>query len=208
MIITVLAVVAFTMDHIHPGADSIAQEPVQWAINDEGKDERKDVVLIQDAPAPVKMQVAVVLSKLKLQYGNDNGAVNAAIAARVLDGATVRPGGIFSFNSTVGPRLESRGYVEGASIMQTEEGLGLVPDVGGGVCRTSTALHQAVQLAGLEVVERHNHGLPVGYAAPGRDAAVAWPDLDYKFRNVRNQSILLKASSGRDYCDIEIWEIY
>ncbi|MCL6559259.1 MAG: VanW family protein [Firmicutes bacterium] len=205
-ILALVLAAALAADHYYPDAalKDVTDEPVQWVTGD-GK---KSAILMQDGAKPVEMRVAALITRVRLEYGADNGAVNAALAAKALDGTIVEPGGIFSFNAVVGPRTASRGYVEGASIMQTEEGLALVPDVGGGVCRTATALHMAVQAAGLEVVEHHSHGLPVGYARPGEDAAVAWLDLDYRFRNTKERAVMIKATPGKDCCEIEIWKVF
>jgi vancomycin resistance protein VanW len=59
----------------------------------------------------------------------------------------------------------------------------LIRTWGGGVCQTSTTLYNAALLAGLEIVERHRHHWPARYAPLGRDAAVAYSDIDLKFRN-------------------------
>ena len=59
----------------------------------------------------------------------------------------------------------------------------LVESWGGGVCQTSTTLYNAALLAGLEIVERHRHHWPARYAPVGRDAAVAYNDIDLRFRN-------------------------
>lgn len=203
--ILVLAATVFATDYVRSVRMSAVKEPVQWTVGIGGG----SVVLLQDMLAePAEMQVAVVLSSVRLQYADDNGAINASIAAAALDGVTVGPGKVFFFNSAVGPRTVSKGYVEGVSVVRTGEGFGLAPDIGGGVCRTATALHMAVQAAELEVVEHHTHGLPVGYAPPGKDAAVAWPDLDYRFRNVLDRDIIVKASSGRDFCEVQILEVF
>lgn len=170
--------------------------------------DQKTEILMQDAPETVTVQAAVILSRAKISYKNDKGAVNASIAAEAINGTKIEPGEIFSFNSVVGPRTEARGYVEGTSIMRTENGIEFVPDIGGGVCRTATALHKAVRLAGLKIIEHHHHSLPVEYALDGQDAAVAWPNLGYKFQNNRNKEIVIKAIAGEDYCEIEIWELF
>ncbi len=59
----------------------------------------------------------------------------------------------------------------------------MIRDWGGGVCQTSTTLYNAALLAGLEIVERHRHHWPARYAPLGRDAAVAYSNIDMRFRN-------------------------
>jgi len=114
----------------------------------------------------------------------------------MINGTVVQPGEVFSFNRAVGPRTASRGFVEGRSVVENAYGeLEMVPDIGGGVCRASTVLYQAALNAGLEVVERHEHGLPVEYAEVGKDAAVAWPYWDFKFRNTAGVPVTIEAFS-------------
>lgn len=109
---------------------------------------------------------------------------NTALAAGIINGIIVNPGEVFSFNSLVGPRTTERGFAEGLSVLRDSGGkLALARDVGGGICRASTGLHQAVVAAGLEVKERHDHLIPVDYAEKGRDAALLYGKQDYKFKN-------------------------
>jgi len=49
-------------------------------------------------------------------------------------------------------------------------------------------------MANLEIVERHQHGLPVGYVPPSRDATVYSPVLDFKFKNNRETPIKIVTS--------------
>lgn len=124
---------------------------------------------------------------------------NAELAAKLVNGTVVAPGAVFSFNQVVGPRTRARGFVEGLSIVRTSRGSKFVPDVGGGICRTSTAIHQAVLKAGLQPLERHSHSMPVEYAEPGEDAAVAWGQWDYRFKNTKDVPVklLLNADSEK-----------
>ena len=45
-----------------------------------------------------------------------------------------------------------------------------VDGFGGGVCQVSTTLYNAALLSGLEIMEVHNHSLPVSYIEPSFDA--------------------------------------
>lgn len=69
----------------------------------------------------------------------------------------------------------------------------LVRAYGGGVCQTSTTLYNAALLAGLPIVERHPHVFVPHYIAPGRDAAVAFPGVDLRFRNPHPWPIRIRA---------------
>ncbi len=103
---------------------------------------------------------------------------NVAAAAGYLAGTVLRPGEPVSVNGILGPYTEARGYRPGPSYI----GGRLVPSSGGGVCKVSTALYNAAMLAGVTVLERHPHSMPVPYVPPGRDAAVAWGVKDLRLR--------------------------
>lgn len=94
---------------------------------------------------------------------------NIAIAAGLIDGATVQAYGEFSFNKTVGRRTAAAGFRQAKIIVNGEYVLG----VGGGVCQVSTTLYNAALKSGVEVVEYHPHSLRVSYVAPSRDAMVS-----------------------------------
>ncbi|MEW6172223.1 MAG: VanW family protein [Bacillota bacterium] len=108
-----------------------------------------------------------------------NRVYNISVAAGALNGLLVQPGEVVSFNKIVGPRSSEAGYKEAPTIINNE----FVDSLGGGVCQVSTTLYNAVLLSGLEVVERHNHSLPVTYVPAGRDATVAYGGSDLQFRN-------------------------
>ncbi len=103
---------------------------------------------------------------------------NASIAARAINNYIIGPQETFSFNHTVGPRTPEKGYIAGTIVIGNSYATG----IGGGICRTSTALYNAALAAGLTVTESYRHTMPVNYASRGRDAAVA-SSLDLKIVN-------------------------
>lgn len=105
--------------------------------------------------------------------------VNLSLAAKAVHGQVLIPGQTYSFNRAAGERSEARGYRYANVVV----GNTLVPDIGGGICQVTTTLFMAVAQAGLDFPEIHNHGIPVEYAPPGLDAAVAWNYLDLKVKN-------------------------
>ncbi|MEW6228312.1 MAG: VanW family protein [Bacillota bacterium] len=104
---------------------------------------------------------------------------NIVVAASAIDGTVVQPGGVFSFDQAVGPRLASSGYKEARVISGGKS----MPGIAGGICQVSTTLYNVALLAGLEIVERHPHSRPVDYVPPGLDATVSEGQYDLKFRN-------------------------
>lgn len=108
-----------------------------------------------------------------------NRTYNISVAAAALDGLTVSPQEVISFNEVVGPRSTEGGYKTAPIIINNE----LVDGLGGGVCQVSTTLYNTVLLSNLEVVERTNHSLPISYVPIGRDATVVFDSIDFKFKN-------------------------
>jgi len=115
----------------------------------------------------------------KFSTKEEGRSTNIARAAESINGKVIQPGEVFSFNETVGPTIERRGYKESTVYMQGKKAKG----VGGGVCQVSTTLHQAAEEAGMTILERHDHSLPVGYAKSGEEAATSYGVLDFKFQN-------------------------
>jgi len=113
---------------------------------------------------------------------------NARRAARLIDGAVVKPGSVFSFDDKVGGWSADQGYLKAPV---SYDGV-LIDDYGGGVCETSTTLYNAALLAGLPITERHAHSFSPSYAPLGRDAAVAYPSADLKFRNDTGAPITIR----------------
>lgn len=135
------------------------------------------------------------------------GIHNVQHSAKLVNGVTIKPGEIFSYNTVVGPRTIEKGFVWSKSIGWSGGKYVWIDDVGGGVCRTSTAIHQAALRAGLKVLERHNHSLAVDYAVPGQDAAVWYGAWDYKFQNNKDVPIVLKAMVANNELQVSIEEL-
>ena len=128
---------------------------------------------------------------------------NALLSAHALDGATVAPGGVFSFNRAVRSWSADTGYVKAPVSFEGE----LIAAYGGGVCQTSTTLYNAVLLAGLPVVERHHHVFAPHYVPPGRDAAVAYPTLDLRFRNPHPYPLRISAWARGEHLSVSLWAV-
>ncbi|CCQ95251.1 putative VanW family protein [[Clostridium] ultunense Esp] len=110
---------------------------------------------------------------------SQNRIENIRLSANAIKGKILMPGESMSFNETTGPRAKKYGYKEANVIIAGE----FTPDVGGGVCQTSTTLYNALLLADIAILERSPHSIPAKYVKFGQDAAVAFGFLDLKFRN-------------------------
>ena len=110
---------------------------------------------------------------------NANRNTNIQLSAEAINGMVVDPGMTFSFNMATGQRTAEKGYREATAISGGQN----IPEVGGGVCQTSSTLFNAVARADLEIVTRSPHAWPSSYVEKGMDATVNWPGLDFQFRN-------------------------
>ena len=145
-------------------------------------------------------QFTVQLGSYYTIYGGGGGRnINIELAAASINNYQLFPGELFSFNRAVGRRTIEKGYELAPIIV----GGSVVPGLGGGICQVSSTLYNAVLEAGLEVVERYPHSLPVGYVPPGRDATVS-SYLDFKFRNNRDRALLIKTACWGGRIEISI----
>lgn len=152
-----------------------------------------------------------VLSNIKVrqigQYAtyynsrNRNRSSNIALAAKAINNQVVFPGERFSFNGTVGMRTKEKGYLRAPVIVRGE----MYEDIGGGICQISSTLFNAVDRAGLTIVERYSHSRRVHYVPAGRDATVSWYGPDFVFENRYDQPILIRAYAGSGTVSISIY---
>ena len=145
---------------------------------------------------PVKSPNLLAAYSASLRERTPHQRHNAQLAARRLDGVVIPAGGAFSFNAVLGGWTASQGYLKAPV---SYDGV-LVDDYGGGVCETSTVVYNAALLAGLTVVERHPHTFAPSYVPPGRDAAVAYSNVDLKLRNPYRTPVVLHV--GIEYGDL------
>lgn len=114
---------------------------------------------------------------------------NIATAAAAVDNTVVPPGGIFSFNQSIGSVSKDYGYQDALVIWGDRTAVG----VGGGVCQVSTTAFRAAFYGGFPIVERWNHGYVVSwYGTPGLDATIYTPTVDFQFRNTTNHHLIIK----------------
>ena len=138
---------------------------------------------------------------------------NIHIAAEAVEGSILMPGDTLSFNKKTGERTWDKGY-RMAHIFETKPGADkaeIVDGLAGGVCQVSSTLYNAVRKANkkngrrLEIVQRESHSLPVSYVPSGLDATVAWPNLDFKFRNTFAFPVYVRTEVDGSRLTISIW---
>jgi vancomycin resistance protein YoaR len=116
--------------------------------------------------------------------------VNIGRAAELIDGTILKPGETFSLNETVGERTAENGFTIGYVI---SNGV-LVKDYGGGVSQMATTTFNAMFFAGLEDIEHKPHSFYIDRYPEGREATVAWPTVDLRFRNDTDYGVLIHAT--------------
>ncbi len=119
--------------------------------------------------------------------------VNIARAAELIDGTVLEPGETFSLNKVVGERTAANGFTEGLII----SGGKFKRELGGGVSQSATTTFNAMFFAGLKDVEHQPHTLYIDRYPPGREATVAWPNLDLRFTNDTKYGVLVQADAVR-----------
>ena len=151
---------------------------------------------------PVEKEVASFSTKLS---GDSARLNNISITCNTISGTTIKNGESFSFNSIVGQPSAEKGYQEADVIVDKKVEKGY----GGGNCQVSTTIYNtALQVEGLDIIERHPHKKKVTYIEEGKDAAVSYSGgLDLKFTNNTGSDIKIYVSSDNDSVDARIVEL-
>ncbi len=139
-----------------------------------------------------KLQEATdLLGEVRTSYSSSSSDrnKNLQVAVDKINNTVLYPNDVFSAIEAIGPVDSSNGYVTSKVILDGS----LVDGIGGGVCQIVTTLYGAVIYSELEVVERQNHSLKVGYADYGFDATMAEGYIDFKFKNNTNYPILIQS---------------
>ena len=124
-----------------------------------------------------------------LYPGSGGRRYNIDSTAKVLNDTILAPGEVFDYAKIIEQTRQRFGFRQAPVIM---DGV-LVPGIGGGICQVSTTLYNAVIRAGLEIVERRNHSLPISYAPLGQDATFSTGYINFRFRNTLESHLLIRA---------------
>ena len=137
----------------------------------------------------------------KLGGSTENRLTNIRITCGKLNGTAVNNGDTFSFCDKTGPSTAEEGYKEATVFLDGKK----VQALGGGNCQISSTLYNAVlAVSDLAVVERHEHGRDVSYVPDGKDAAVAYGSIDFKFRNNTGNNLKLYFSTDDSTLSVRI----
>ena len=191
---------AFTFTQAEPGTvldQEALREDIKAAIRAGGGEVALPVSAV--LPAATTEEVAARYGMISSAVTNASSSSrarlnNIKLAMSFINGTCVRPGETFSFNGTVGKRTTERGFSVATAYSSGE----VTEQVGGGICQVSTTLFNAVAKADLEIVERHNHSLTVGYVDKGKDATVNWGSQDFRFKNTSADNVYICCNLSDD----------
>lgn len=165
----------------------------EWDYSQE--DLQFDVVTEINMPTVTKEMCLLIKSTPMASYTTAYASsglsrtANIDVSVEKINGAIVMPGEEFSTLAYMTPFSVNNGYHPAGSYFNGK----VVDSLGGGVCQVSTTLYNAVLLAELEVTDRRNHGLTVGYVPLAADAAIAESSgMDFKFVNNTNAPIYIE----------------
>lgn len=127
-------------------------------------------------------------------------AKNIELSAAAINNVILGVGDVFSYNEVVGPRTVETGYQKAMEIVNKQ----LVEGIGGGVCQTSSTLFNAIDQVGVEYIEWHHHSISIGYVPAGRDATVSYGGLDFRFKNKKEVTLLIKAYVNGGSITVEV----
>ena len=166
--------------------DKTVEDIHNYLLNEwNGSSAKQVVTVVDDNPVAtvedcerVKDLLGSYTTYFSTGSGNYNRNKNMENGIIFLNGITLCQGETMSVNSFLEPWTEDNGWLNAGTYVN-----GRVEDsLGGGICQVSTTLYNAVLLAELEIVERYNHSMSVGYVPLSMDAALAgtWKDLKVK----------------------------
>lgn len=127
---------------------------------------------------------------------NESSEHNMRLAMQLMNKATVKAGGIISFNDTVGDSTTAEGgWVKSGAWVNGE----LTEQYGGGLCQAATTLYNCALLANMEVEERLCHLQPSDYCEIGLDATIDYGNIDLIMKNTSEYPIyIISEMNGKD----------
>lgn len=133
---------------------------------------------------------------------------NIRTGAASVSGTILKPGETFSLLDTLGPIDADHGYGNAGVIVEGQ----IVDGMGGGLSQLATTLYNASFFAGLEDVEHRPHSQYIPRYPEGREATIANPSLDLKFKNDTDYGVLLEVwvADGQVHARFwgtKVWEI-
>lgn len=167
--------VAASVDLIYAGLTE------DWPREDGSFDLQLRTVKPQHGVEELK-QITDVLATCTTSFATSDSSRSANVrnACNKVNGTILFPGEEFSTLAVIAPFTERNGYYSAGSY----SGGKVVDSVGGGICQVSSTLYNSVLYSELEVTNRANHAMAVGYVKIGLDATVSEDSgIDFTFKN-------------------------
>ena len=179
-------------------------------------------VLTQDCTTTEKIEIKAVVENVEPEHTTEMASLctdvlgtfttsytsssssrsgNVANGARLINGSVVWPGETFSAGGTMNPITAANGYYMAGAYENGQ----VVDSIGGGVCQVSTTLYNAALLAELEITERSNHSMIVGYVKPSMDSAIAGTYKDLKITNNTDAPIYIEGVTANKHITFNIY---
>lgn len=150
-----------------------------------------------------RMDIKEVIGQFTTRFPKGETRItNIRVAAKRVNGSVVEPGKVFSLNERLGERTLEKGYVVAHSIAAD---LSFEDTVGGGVSQVSTTLYNATYAAGLVDIEHTAHSIYISRYPLGREATLAWPSTDNRFRNDLPTGVLIHTQVRDDSITVTIF---
>lgn len=187
-------------------ASALRQQLTDFLLGGEGSELTLTPEVLE--PSVDTMQVSsefILLAECttSLEGSSSSRNSNVALALSKFNGLVLKPGEKISFNDLVGDRTEANGFKPAIEYAGTTT----VKGIGGGVCQASTTVYGAILRVPLQVDERSNHKMTVGYVPAGQDAAVSYPDKDLVFTNTIGETLYFFTSvnTKKDTATVKIY---
>lgn len=130
-----------------------------------------------------------------------NRVANIVRGVKLINGALVMPGEIFSADQAMRPYTAENGFAEAGAYQDGK----VIQSMGGGICQVSSTLYNAVILAELGVAQRQPHSMLVDYVKPSQDAAIAGDYKDMKLQNTTDAPIYIEGYVSGGYVTFTIY---
>lgn len=181
------------------------EEPLRLNISLREETPNKDEKNINFGKLPVEEDNFTVLlgvGKTNFAGSSKDRITNITIGSSKIDGIILKPGQEFSALNAIGKVTAKLGYKPEANIRDGKTVMAL----GGGLCQVSTTTFRAALNSGMKITQRKNHAYAVGYYSPqGTDAAIASPNLDFRFINDTGSPVLIKEHIEKYQLIVEIF---
>lgn len=173
-------------------------------ISDSNQQENNEVTKKESVGVTEGLEKEIAKFSTKIMEDDNHRDNNMEISLSKLNGTIVKNGDTFSFNEAVGSPTPNEGYEKAGVFVQDQ----YKKDYGGGNCQVSTTLYNAVLKAdGLKVTERHEHTQEVYYVPLGKDAAVAYGEIDLKFQNHTGHDIKIYGEMTKKEVKIKLTQL-